>query len=106
MANGWRSSASVHLQATGTSARVALPTITDRPRKARILNASSDVVFVLFGNSAVVATVVSGATPNASLPVPANGFVEILEAPEDATHLAAITASATVEVYITIGHGD
>lgn len=106
MAKGWNVLQSVYLACSGTSARVALPDVGDQPRKVRLMNVSADVVFVRFGTSAVEAEVVDSGTPSNDLPLPGNGFVEILEAPESATHVAGITGGNAVDLYVTMGHGD
>lgn len=93
--------ATVSISVTSLSARVALAATTT---EYLLCNLGTDTVFVRFGDSAITATVPSGAT-GGSLPVAA-GTVMIVQAPITApTHVAAIAASTTATLYITAGEG-
>ncbi len=99
--------ATVALAAGTASARVAL---TDTAagtgeRTVRVLNAGPETAFVAFGHAAATAAVPVAGAPAAGIPVPAGGGAEPFRIPADATHMAAVCASGTATLYVTVGQG-
>jgi len=82
--------ASATISGTTTSARAAYPT---EGNGVRVHNMGSVAVFVVSGDSNVVAT-------SAGQFIPPTSSVELDRNPAD-THLAAITASSTATVYFS-----
>lgn len=95
-------SASVLLACSVASTRVALPGAFDQGVQTptvRLYNAGSVDLAVAFGDVTVVAL-----ADGTSMIVKA-GTLELFTAPKSATHIAAITLSATATLYITRGEG-
>lgn len=94
-------SPTVNLSVTTSSARVAktaLPGGSAAPHEVRLVNVSSVVIFVEFGDSTVVA---SASTSYPLLP----NTVEAFQMSAAQTHIAAIAASGTATLYATSGLG-
>lgn len=92
----------VSIAVTATTGRVALAATTTH---YLLTNLGSDTVFARFGNSAITATVPSGAT-GGSFPV-LSGEIIIVPAPvTPPTHVAAIANSTTATLFITAGEGN
>ena len=82
---------------TGGTDRVALPAVTTvTKRRSRIFNTGTVLVFVNFGSSTVTASAAS------NHPILPGSFQEIM-IPPSATHMAAVAASTTADVYVTEG---
>lgn len=64
---------------------------------------TTNVAYINFGNSTVVATVPAGATPG-SMPI-GPGETAGVSVPEGTTHVAAICTAGTPIVYFTPGNG-
>lgn len=98
----------VPFEVDDASDRVALPDGYDAAsRTIRIFNDSTNLVFVAFGGSAVVAAIPTVETPATGLPV-APGRETGFEIADDSavSHVAAIcTSGETATVYVTIGRG-
>lgn len=92
------SSTSVTLSVTDASARVPLAGVGQN--QALIFSpAASDVAFVAFGDSTVVATTAGMAIPP--------GFNRVITIPPNATHIAGIAgATDTATIYLTLGDGN
>jgi len=88
-------SATVSLAVTATTGRVQIQSGSNSPH-ARLYNGGAGTVFVNCGGDAVVATTAAG------MPVPA-GVVEVIACPQP--YIAALTASGTSTLYITVGSG-
>jgi len=87
------------LSASSSSSRVALETGDDRVVACN--NTLTEVVFIKFGSSAVVATT----SPSGyDMPLPASALIRI-RVPDGATHVAGITGSGSGTVYFTVGAG-
>lgn len=94
----------VELSVSGTTSNVAL---NDTANGASILlsNVGDQDCFIVFGTSAVTASVPNGAT-NGGFPVLANSqTLTTVPGNTKVTHVAAITASSTTKLYITTGQG-
>lgn len=94
------------LTAGVASSRVAFQPTTKtrtRARSARVVNLGASVAYVEFGDSTVVATVPVAGGAAGSYPVLPN-TVEVFDG-ISATNMAAITASATADLYVTPGEG-
>jgi hypothetical protein len=85
------------------SARVALT----KPAAAMVIRVknidTTDIAYINFGDSTVVATVPAGATPG-SMPI-GPGETGGFSVPEGTTHVAAICTAGTPIVYFTPGNG-
>lgn len=91
----------VRIAVTTTTGNIALPAQSSSS-VVRIFNAGSAVAYIAFGGSGVAATVPVAGGAAGSMPV-GSGITEI-QVP-GATHIAAITASGTADLYATIGEG-
>lgn len=93
--------ATATLAADVTSSRVALPGSLRglQKRTLRVAPLGPDVAFIAFGNSTVTATAAG------SMPV-VSGMVEFFNLQPGHTHLAAITASGTALLRLTVGEGE
>jgi hypothetical protein len=81
------------------STRAALGTFGDRrTRHVRLFNGGAATAFFEVGLSTVTAAAAT------SIPI-ASGATEIFGIPNDATHIAAITAADTATLYYTPGEG-
>jgi hypothetical protein len=91
------------LAATTASSVDKLRSTTDKigSRHVRLVNAGNVLAFVRFGVSSPSAVL---AATSADIPLPP-GITEVLSAPDDATHVAVITASSATTIYVTIGEG-
>lgn len=91
---------SITISATTSSAATALATAgADNLRQIEIQNNGSAVVFVESGISTVVATVA------ASYPV-LPGQSKVVTIQRTHTHIAAISASGTQTLYVSVGFGE
>ena len=86
-----------NLTASSVTSSVALPVFT-KSRTVRAYNATTVVVFLEFGTSAVAAVAAT------SMPI-GPGAVEFFEASASVTYVAAITAAGGGTVYFTEGMG-
>jgi hypothetical protein len=85
------------ISVSGSSANVALD-MAGESRAIRFVNDLDEVVFIVFGiNSAVAATTGGMAI--------AAGATEVFEAPQKATHVAAISGGGSGNLYIVEGQG-
>ena len=84
------------ISASSSSSRVALD-LPNVGRAIRVYNDLSEVVFIEFGDSTVTAT-------TGSLPIGPKA-TEPFECPQRASHVAAITASGSGNIYFTEGQG-
>lgn len=82
---------------SGSTRVVMNNTQTGITQVARICNTGTEIAFVAFGNSLVVATTTE------SMPIMA-GSVEVFGV-GNATHIAAVTAANTTTLYVTLGDG-
>lgn len=100
-ANSGANTVRLAVTTTSGSTRAALPTASPSS-VIRIFNAGSAIAYVAIGTSTVTATVPAAAGANGSMPV-GSGITEIQVAGN--THVAAITASGTADLYFTVGEG-
>lgn len=97
--NPFEPGATKTITVSASSQRVALPQRVG-PVQVRICNLGSATAFVNFGDD----TVTAAAT---DLPVPGNGFTEVLTVNKgvDVLYAAAIAGGATGDISFTIGGG-
>lgn len=89
----------VSINVAAASANVAFPERRG-PFQVRVCNLGTQPVWIKFGGSTVAAT-------TSDLPIPGNGFTEIITVSPDTSepYVAAIAAGATGRVYFTLGSG-
>lgn len=92
----------VSITSAVSSARVALVPLGAFQVRVKNID-STNVAFIAFGDSTVVATVPAGATPG-SIPI-GPGEVAGFSLPPGTTHVASICAAGTPIVYFTPGNG-
>jgi hypothetical protein len=95
----WQDGATVQLAATAAGAKVAFKAPLSGPIQLRIWNPGTEPVFIKRGDAGVSAALTD-------LPVPP-GALEILTINDfsSVSHIAGITASGNVTLYITPGQG-
>lgn len=96
----WQDGQTVQLAATTGGARVAFKQPLGGLAQIRVWNPGTEVVFITRGDAAVTATLAGG------LPIPP-GVLEVLTVNDvsTVTHIAGITATGPVTLYVTPGQG-
>jgi len=98
----WLESATVKIDASTTSANAALLKMPTGITQIRLYNSGSVPVFIRKGTDSTVTGLIS------DMPI-APGSVEVLTLNNNPTapitHVAAITASGTASLYVTVGQG-
>ena len=93
----------VTLSSSNSSTRVQLPRSATSESNLELANNGSEPVYIEIGNLDIVSTVPNGAT-GGGYPLQPNSVKVITRTNKD-THIAAITASGTVEITVSAGIG-
>lgn len=89
--------ATTSISAEATSANAKVRTNSDPNQAVRVMNAGTSFVFVKRGNLSVTASV------STAMPIPPSQPAEVVPLGPDDTHIAAVTAGASLTLYLTPG---